>query len=117
MSWRKLGVLIRQLPPESATATLQRLENPAPPVKAQQHDAEHEQWSRAEQLLAAVKDELVALRYSYLSKNSKHRPNWKPTPTPRPGVKPKRARRAAKPQQVSALGAYLDRTQPVEADN
>lgn len=110
-------MLITQLPPESATATLQRLEAPpGPPAKAE-HDAEHEQWSRLEQLLAAVKDELQALRYSYISAHSKHPPRWKPTPTPRPGVKPKRARKALTENQVDALEAYLARTQGEPTNN
>lgn len=111
-------MLITQLPPESATATLQRLEAPpGPPAKAAEHDAEHEQWSRPEQLLAAVKDELQALRYSYISAHSKHPPRWKPTPTPRPGVKPKRARKALTENQVDALEAYLARTQGEPTNN
>lgn len=111
-------MLVKQLPPESATATVQRLEAPpAPPRKGVTDDAEHEQWSRAEQLIAAVKDELQALRHSYISAHSKHPPKWKPTPTPRPGVKPKRARKALTEEQVGALEAYLAQAQGEPSNN
>jgi hypothetical protein len=110
-------VLIEQLPPESAMATeLRLLQGSAPP--GADHDPETEQWSRVEQLLAAVKDELTALRFAFISSKSKHKPRWKPTPTPRPGVRPKRKKRPKLTQdQVGSLAAYLARTQGEPQDN
>jgi len=103
-------VLIEQLPPESALSTQLRLEiGDAPP--GHDHDPETEQWSRTEHLLAAVKDELTALRYSYTAAHSKQRPRWKPAPTPRPGVKSKKKRSRLNNAQVDALAAHLERTQ------
>jgi len=70
-----------------------------------------------EHLLAAVKDELTALRFAFISKNSKHKPKWRPEPTPRPGVKPKRKKKPRLNEaQQNALALYLERMQG-EPDN
>jgi hypothetical protein len=103
-------VLIQQLPPESALSTAIRLERGDVPP-SHESDPESEQWSRVEHLLAAVKDELSALRFAFISANSKHKPKWKPEPTPRPGVKPKRKRPRLNEAQVGALETYLDLVQ------
>lgn len=107
-------MLVRQLPAESATATVLRLrvredaergeaQPPAP------HDPETEQWSRAEQLIASVRDELHILRWLYTSYHADraHRPKWKPDPLPRPGMSPVRKRKALQPEQQSLLAQYL----------
>lgn len=105
-------MLIRQLPPESALSTELRLERgSAPAAPGQEPDPEVEQWSRTEHLLAAVKDELAALRHAFITANSKHKPRWKPEPTPRPGVKPKRKRPRLDEAQVGALERYLEQMQ------
>lgn len=90
----------------------------APPTAAKgEHDAEAEQWSRMEQLLAAIKDELQVLRYTYIASKQKKKPRWKPTPTPRPGVKAPRERATLKPEQYDALAAHLARTQGGASSN
>jgi hypothetical protein len=49
------------------------------------YDPEPERWSRQEQLLAALVDELRALRHVTVSVNSEHPPKWDVEPIPRPG--------------------------------
>lgn len=83
------------------------------PGEKARHDPETEQWSRDQHLLAALKDELSALRYSYLSAHMKRPPKWKPEPTPRPGVVPTKRRPQLNEAQVSALEAHLAKTQGV----
>jgi hypothetical protein len=113
---RKLSVLVAHLPPESALTAALRLEYNALSDderseierNADEHDVESEQWSRIEQLLAAVRDELHFLRFSYDSAHSKSRPKWKAEQLPRPGVKPKRKeRRPLNDTQVEALWSHL----------
>lgn len=113
-------MLVSQLPPESATATALRVEASERPVEASAGvalpaDPEREQWSRAEQLLASVRDELHFLRYSYTvahsAKNKK--PKWTPEPLPRPGVKRKKQRDVLNQPQVDTLWAHLQATQQV----
>lgn len=84
----------------------------------EEHDPESEQWSRAEHLIAAVRDELQSIRYMYERTHGKHKPKWTPSPTPRPGVKPKRKKRPKlDAQQAAALRDYLARTQGAPDDN
>lgn len=116
MTWRKLHVLIGQLPPESALSAALRKEH-GDTASVLPSDPDSEQWSRAEQLLAAVKDELTALRWAYQASKSKHRPKWKPEPTPRPGVRSKRKRPRLSQGQVNALELYLDRVQGAPDNN
>lgn len=116
MTWRKLSVLVPQLPAESATATALRLYAAEGGTEGQQQapaDPETEQWSRMEQILAAVRDELHILRWLYSSTHSQRGkgPKWKPEPLPRPGVAPKKKRLVLAPEQTSVLAQYLARTQ------
>lgn len=107
---------MRQLPPESATATALRLEGSGLVPTGPPPDPDAEQWSRVEHLLAAIRDEAHFLRYSYLSSHSKHSLRWKPEPLPRPGIKPKKKREALTSPQANALYDHLRRTQ-YAADN
>lgn len=118
LSWRKLGVLISQLPPESATATALRLD-PREVIAedAPLHDPETEQWSRVEQLLAGVRDEVLALRWVYSSVHSKAPLKWKPDPLARPGVTPKGKRAQTDNKQAELLWAHLNRAQGYGQDN
>lgn len=105
-----------QLPSESATSTALRLEAAHGDAEAQSRapaDPEAEQWSRAEQILAAVRDELHVLRWLYVSKNSERGkgPKWRPEPLPRPGVTPKKKKAVLAPEQTSILARHLARTQ------
>lgn len=75
------------------------------------HDPETEQWSRVEQLLASVRDELHYLRHAFMQSKSTRTLRWKPEPLPRPGVAPRRRRGPATDAQLNALEAHLARTQ------
>lgn len=118
LSWRKLGVLITQLPPESATATRLRVMAEEDPEEfedlvSEEPDPENEQWSRVEHILASIRDEIHALRWQYSSAHSgKQRLKWKPEPLPRPGVKPAKRKVRLNEQQTGLLAAHLARTQP-----
>lgn len=117
LSWRRFGVLVQQLPPESATATALRLEDSQLPPGARPQlpppNPEAEQWSRLEHLVASVRDELLTLRWLYGSVHSDKKLPWKPEPLARPGIAAakKAALPSAVPEDVSALAAYLSRTQ------
>jgi hypothetical protein len=114
LSWRKLWNLVSQLPPESATATILRVErqNSDIPMPTAEPDHEVEQWSRVEHLLAAVRDELHFLRHSYVQAHAgKTKLKWKPEPLPRPGVKNKKKREVLADPQIETLWAHLQRTQ------
>lgn len=75
--------------------------------KEAEHDHETEQWSRAEQLIAAVRDELHFLRHAYTSAHSKNKVKWKPAPLPRPGVKPERKKQKLNSKQADVLWHHL----------
>lgn len=116
LSWRKLWNLVSQLPPESAVATILRIEaaknpNPSPPKP---HDVETEQWSRAEHVLAAIRDELHYLRHAYgQAHKGKSKMKWQPEPLPRPGIKPskKKQREVLTTPQAETLWEHLQKTQ------
>lgn len=105
-----------QLPVESATATALRLDAAQNDAEGAPADPEAEQWSRTEQILAAVRDELHVLRWLYISAHSDKgsRPKWKPEPLPRPGVVSKK-KPQLKPEQTSLLAEHLARTQGGDA--
>lgn len=114
MTWRELWNLVSQLPPESAIATLMRVEaqkNP-PTGPAREPDYDSEQWSRVEHLLAAVRDELHYLRHAYVQAHAgKTRLKWKPEPLPRPGIKKSTKKREPLVEpQVEMLWAHLQAT-------
>jgi len=109
-------VLVRQLPPESALSAEQRvafnklsegvrneLEAEAEAAK----DYEAEQWSRVEQLIAAVRDELHFLRHDYEKAHSKGSLKWKAHPLPRPGVAPPKKKRKATRAELDILWMHL----------
>lgn len=115
MTWRRLGVLVRQLPPESATATALRVETLNDPeaqeMAAAVRDVEAEQWSRDQQLLASVRDELHIFRWFYTWAHSDKRPKWDPEPLERPGVSASKKKPALDSGQHSMLAAHLAHTQ------
>lgn len=115
LSWRKLWVLFKQLPPESATSTALRLAAPPGVVNAE-HDPEIEQWSRVEQLLAAIRDEMHFLRWAYGAAHSgKQKPKWKPEPLPRPGVSPRKKKKdeVLSSPQIDLLWQHLNATNQI----
>jgi hypothetical protein len=86
LSWRRLGVLVEHLPPESATKTALRdeLDDGALERLAALPRRGHGPWSHVELLLAAVHDSLERLIYvQYARAGAKVKP---PEPMPRPGV-------------------------------
>jgi hypothetical protein len=81
-------VLIEHLPPESATMTAIRNDNPDI-VTEDGPDPAEGRWSQLEMLLASVVDELRYLRYEYRTANGDKKSKT-PNPIARPGVaKPK----------------------------
>lgn len=86
LTWRLLGNLVRHLPPESATMTALRNDQPADAKGG--GDPSKGRWSQAEVLLAGLLDEFRYLRHDYtsthLAKGAK-KPTA-PEPIPRPGV-------------------------------
>jgi hypothetical protein len=87
LTWRRLGVLIEHLPPESATKTALRdeLDDGALSRLASAPRRGHGPWSHVELLLAAVHDSIERLIYvQYQRAGAK---NVKaPEPMARPGV-------------------------------
>jgi hypothetical protein len=87
LTWRRLGVLIEHLPPESATKTALRdeLDDGDLARLASLPRRGHGPWSHVELLLAAVHDNLARLVYVQQAKAGAK--NLKaPEPMPRPGV-------------------------------
>ena len=76
LSWRRLGVLVRQLPPEAALW--------------RSIDPEAAAWGLSEQLLASAVDVLAVIAWMYQSVNRPKNSRAMPMPRqiPRPGVEP-----------------------------
>lgn len=115
LSLRTLRVWIEHLPPESATKTAIR-NSITPEQMAEASDEARPDlapWSGAETLLAQVKDEITRLRHTLIAVNGGKPGEF--TPTPRPGVPPKRAKkyRRLTDEQKAALDPRL-RNQPKE---
>lgn len=118
-------MLIKNLPPESATAAALRVEefitpteittaNAAPPAP---EDVEGQQWSRTDQLIASVRDELHLLRWLYnYAHNNGRKPKWEPEPLMRPGVHASKKKKPLDDAQTSFLAGYLARTQGADED-
>jgi hypothetical protein len=87
LTWRRLGVLVRHLPPESATLTALRVATPADVLAEQARDADpaRGQWSQDQMLAAAQLDVLRLILHVQLVANGA-KTGKPPTPTPRPGI-------------------------------
>ncbi|MEV0830899.1 hypothetical protein [Nonomuraea rubra] len=109
MTWRRLDVLLRNLPPESRLKTALRNEVPDQELRRMSEGADPStgQWSHAEMLQALVIDALREIRYVLVKVNGgKAKP---PDPLPRPGVKARRkGRRHLTPQQQEAVFRRID---------
>lgn len=104
MTWRLLGVLIRNLPPESATKTAMRNAMGGAEIEqaSKRADPSQGQWSHLEMLIASQGDTLRWIAYILAAANG-GKPK-KPEPTPRPGVKAKgKKRRELTPEQQEAV--------------
>jgi len=86
LTWRRLGVLIAHLPPESATKTALRDElGDADVTRLAGARQGHGPWSHTELLLAAVKDAIERLIYVQYQRAGV-KGLKAPEPMPRPGV-------------------------------
>lgn len=115
LSLRRLRVLITHLPPESATKTALRNAIPEEEMSKASEDARPDlaPWSGVEVLLSKVLDEVTLNRYTAIAAAGGTPPEF--TPTPRPGVPPKSAKKSRlSDEQRRALDPRL-RSQPKEA--
>lgn len=104
LTYRRLGVLLDTLPPESALRTARRNDLPAEALTAERpDDAPHGPWAQSEYLLAQIADTLALLVWQNASMYSASRPP-PPTPIPRPGVV-----RSVNRQISDKARAYLQR--------
>lgn len=98
MSFRRLGVLIRHLPPESATRTAMREAMTDQEREALPEPEGHGPWSSEMHLMAAMFDtlQLLAWQNTQIHGGRKTEP---PPPTPRPGVATGNRKRLTKAQR------------------
>lgn len=108
LTWRRLGVLVDQLPPESCTKTAQRDSlDPAEVARmAKGPWSGYGPWSREALMLAEVVDHLNRVIYTLIRVNGGKRPP--PEPYPRPGVVPK-TRHQQDPKAVAFLAEIRKR--------
>lgn len=94
LTWRKLGVLIRHLPPESATMTALRNAMPPELLKSESDEADpgRAPWSHTQMLEAAQLDTLRLILHVLIAANG-GKPGEPPPPTRRPGVAGQKKRR------------------------
>ena len=83
MTWRRMLVLVSNLPPESALNTAIR--NNVPEGELLPGDPAKGKWSSAETLLATLIDEVRAYRADFAQVNSKNTVR-RPKPIARPGL-------------------------------
>jgi hypothetical protein len=88
-------VLIRHLPPESATKTALRnaMDDIETKQMAETADPSKGQWSQTEMLLALLIDTVRQLNHTTIRLQHGKKAGKGPDPIPRPGVKPKTPRR------------------------
>ena len=92
LGWRKLVVLLEQLPPESALFTAVRNNLPEDEL-AGEADPSRAPWSMVETLMAVLIDEVRALSWLYASAHSGGKTVPKPSPIMRPGASRRGRRR------------------------
>jgi hypothetical protein len=113
LTWRKLLVLVDQLPPESAVKTAIRNSVPEDALAELAGDASRAPWSATESLLASLIDEVRMLAWMYASSHS-DKAVPKPDPVKRPGVGVKK-RRLIPLAAAMALDPRLRGLEPEEA--
>lgn len=77
-------MLVRRLPPESATKTALRLEAGEQALGGVDADPADQPWSHTDMLLAAAVDAIRSLQWTYVSRHAKQPPKH-PEPMRRPG--------------------------------
>jgi len=94
LTWRKLGVLVKYLPPESATMTALRNAIPAELLARESDNADpgRAPWSHTQMLEAAQLDTLRLILHVLVAANG-GKPGEPPPPTRRPGVAGQKKRR------------------------
>ncbi len=101
LTYRRLGVLIKHLPAESATKTELRNAAPVEVLKQAAVSKTYGPWSQTDMLLAELIDQASWLKWSK-TKDAENGTNL-PPPYPRPGVK-----RADEPVAQTAMGDVID---------
>lgn len=111
LSWRRLGALIRPLPPESAFKTALRNAAPVEELKEKVADvaADYGPWSQTDMLLAEMIDTLRWLQWAKTKDAAAEPPKNAPTPYPRPGVDRKPASGGPLSAEVVDLLEYVRR--------
>lgn len=84
LSWRRLGVLVKHLPAESATKTAIRNATPLHEIKKMSASGDYGPWSQTDMLLARIGDGVEKLFWAKTKDGAEGR-NY-PEPFPRPGV-------------------------------
>ena len=112
LTWRKLGVLVDHLPPESATITGVRasMTDEELDERSEGGDPAKGRWSSTEMLLAGLIDEVRRFEHIYVSAHVKQGQAGKPPePLPRPGVSrgPRRRRSRLTDEQRRKLDPRL----------
>ena len=117
LTWRKLLVLVHQLPPESAVKTAIRNEMPAHEWGRRSEDVDPatSNWSTLESLIALLIDEIRINTWVYVSAHTKDRVP-KPEPIRRPGLpeRPLRRIRLADAAKIDPRLRGLDATEAQE---
>ena len=110
MSYRRLWVLVRHLPPESWTQTALRDESfdeALDALVAPEAEQRHGPWALANYQLARLTDEVAWLRYTVARTSPGNDKYPEPQPTPRPGL------RRREPGGLSeAAVLYLNKLRP-----
>lgn len=101
LSWRRLGVLVKHLPAESATKTALRNAVPVEQLKDAVEVADYGPWSQTDMLLAELID--VARWLQWAKTKASEKVDTAPKPYPRPGVERKPAAAAANAQVINLL--------------
>lgn len=105
-------MLIRHLPPESATKTAIR--NATDPGELKQMsetaDPSKGQWSQIEMLLALLVDSVRQQTYAMVRLQAGSKAGKAPDPVPRPGIPPKgrRARKTLSPEKAEFLFRWIN---------
>lgn len=104
LSWRRLGVLIKHLPIESATKTAIRNSVPVDSLRASVSDVDTQYgaWSQTDMLLAHLIDIATWLRWTK-TKAAEDQPKSPPEPYPRPGVNRKTVANPVNSNVISLL--------------